>query len=311
MPGIGVIVNPHAGGNRADETIAARLQAAVSETGFVLCPRTLQELEESVRQCREEAVDILAVCGGDGSYFRTLSALICTYGESSLPAVLPLRGGSMNTIARSLGVRRGRPENVLAQVSAEYRVQRPLRTTRCQVLRVGTDQYGFMVGCGVIVNFLQLYYSGQERGPLAAAAWLCRAILSGIVGGALAQRLLRGFQAHIRCDGEPVPHRLCNVLYASTIREIGLGFVATYLASRKLGYFHFLAGSVRAWQVIARLHRLRQGCPLQIPTLYDNLARRVFVEFECPTHYMIDGDVLGPVSSLEIQAGPVLSIVQE
>jgi hypothetical protein len=72
-----------------------------------------------------------------------------------------------------------------------------------------------------------------------------------------------------------------------------------------------LAGYVGAAQVIVRLHRLRSGCPLEIPTLYDNLAKRVSVEFERPTHYMIDGDVLDAVLELRLEAGPVLTIVQE
>lgn len=306
-----MIVNPHAGRNRRDESIAAQLEGAVAPAGFVVCPQTLQDLEEGARRCRTEAVDIVAVCGGDGSYFRTLSALRRVYGEHPLPRFLPLRGGSMNTIARSVGVRRGRPEDVLLRVTSKYRAEQPLCTTQRQLLRVSPDHYGFMVGCGVIVNFLQVYYSGQGRGPLAAATWLGRAIASGIVRGTLAQRLLRGFQADVDCDGERVPYREYNILYASTITDIGLGFVPTYLATRKRGYFHLLAGSVRPWQVIGRLHRLRQGCPLQIPTLYDNLARRVFVEFDRPTQYMIDGDVLDPVARLEMQSGPVLTIVQE
>jgi diacylglycerol kinase family enzyme len=311
VPGIAVLVNPHAGRNRSDHHIEERLKKAAAKHGFVLCPRTLEELDHAAQLCAERKVDIVAVCGGDGSFFRALSALVRAYNDQPLPWFLPLRGGSMNTIARSVGVRRGPPEKVLAHVAETYASGRPLRTTERQLIHVPPAYHGFMVGCGVIVNFLHVYYGGRGRGRWAAAYWLGRAIASGFVGGSLARRILQGFRADIDCDGERVPHRNYNVLYASSIRDIGLGFVATYLATRKRGYFHLLAGYVGAAQVIVRLHRLRSGCPLEIPTLYDNLAKRVSVEFERPTHYMIDGDVLDAVLQLRLEAGPVLTIVQE
>jgi len=96
-------------------------------------------------------------------------------------------------------------------------------------------------------------------------------------------------EADVNCDGERVPHRRFNVIYASSITDIGLGFRATYLATRKRGFFHLLAGRLQAGQLVRRLRRLHRGWPLDIPELYDNLAQRVTVEFPRPTHYMIDG----------------------
>lgn len=310
MPGIGVIVNPHAGRNRGDKERLGNFEKMVGSLGVVAEPGTLQELEHFARQLHDRRIDILAVCGGDGSFFRALSAVIRAYGEEPLPAFLPLRAGSMNTIARSVGIRRGRPEAMLEHVVARYRAGRPLRSTERHLIRVQQEHFGFMVGAGVIVNFLRVYYGGKKAGPVAAAYWLARAILSGIVRGDLAAAILQGFRADIDCDGERVPHRNYNVLYASTIEDIGLGFSATYLATRKRGFFHLLAGHVGAAQVIGRLGRLREGCPLRIPTLYDNLARVVMVEFEEPTHYMIDGDILEPVQRLRCETGPRLKILQ-
>lgn len=310
MPGIGVIVNPHAGRNRRQEDRLRKFEKWVGSAGVVAEPKTLDDLEEFARELHEQRVDILAVCGGDGSFFRAWSALIRAYGEQTpLPAFLPLRGGSMNTIARSVGVRRGSPEAVLQRVVDSYRAGRPLRWTERHLIRVEGNHFGFMVGAGVIVNFLRVYYGGRRVGPAAAAYWLGRAILSSLVRGDLAASILRGFQAEVDCDGERVPHRNYNVLYASTIEDIGLGFSATYLAIRKRGFFHLLAGQVGAAQVMLRLGRLRQGCPLRIPSLYDNLARIVMVEFEEPTHYMIDGDVLQPVLRLRCETGPRLRIL--
>lgn len=306
---LAVIVNPHAGQNRRERERVPRLREIVGDRGEVFEPASLEELSELSARLAHDPPGVLAVCGGDGSFFRTLSCLIAARPGSALPLFLPLPAGSMNTVARSVGLPGASPEKVLSRVVGALRQGRPLPTTERHLIRVGPDQYGFMVGAGVIVNFLQVYYARPGRGPIAAARLFGRGLLSGIFRTRLTRGLLQGFDADVTCDDDRVPHRRYNVLYASTIEDIGLGFRATYLAHRKRGFFHLLAGTVSPLQVAVRLARLRHGCPLGIPSLYDNLAREVRVEFARPTPYMIDGDVLEPVNCLELATGPRLSVV--
>ena len=82
-----------------------------------------------------------------------------------------------------------------------------------------------------------------------------------------------------------------------------------YLATRKRGFFHLIAGRLDALQVLRRLRRLRRGRPLEIDDFYDNLAQHVTVEFPRPTQYTIDGDILDAVSRLDVAAGPRLTII--
>src|SRR5262249_62264653 len=110
------------------------------------------------REFRHERIDILAVCGGDGSFFRTLTAIVRAYAGDPLPHFLPLRAGSMNTIARSVGCRRGSPERVLADTVVDYRAGRPFETTERHLMVVNQQDLGFMVGAGAIVSFLRVYY---------------------------------------------------------------------------------------------------------------------------------------------------------
>ena len=311
MPGFAAIINPHAGQNRRSRDRLAQFEEIVGDAGVVQQPSSLEELERLAQELRQRDVDIVAVCGGDGSFFRALSALVRAYGDVRLPKFLPLRAGSMNTIARSVGCRHGAPERILGQAVAHHRAGRPFGTTERQLIEVDGKHYGFMVGCGAIVNFLQTYYGGKGRGPLAAAKVFARCVTSAVTGGALARGLLQALEADVDCDGERVPHRRFNLIYASSITDIGLGFHATYLATRKPGYFHLLAGRLHAWQLVTRLRRIRRGWPLDVETLYDNLGRDVRVEFARPTHYMIDGDVLEAVSGLNVRSGPRLTIIQK
>ena len=310
MPGIGVVVNPHARANRRSRDRVQVFTEAVGNHGVVRETTSLEAMEELAHGFRERRIDILAVCGGDGSFFRTLSAVVRAYGSEPLPWFLPLRAGSMNTIARSVGCRRGTPERVLVHTLSDYRAGCPFELTERHLLQVNGEHFGFMVGAGVVVNFLQVYYATGKPGPRTAGKLFARVIVSGLTHSALARGLLQPVQADIDCDDERVPHRRFTFIYGSSIVDIGLGLKATYLATRKRGFFHLLAGPILPRHVAPRLWRLRRGLPLELDELYDNLAQHVRVEFSRPSHYMIDGDVLGAVTRLDVVAGPRLTIIQ-
>jgi diacylglycerol kinase (ATP) len=309
VSGIGIVINPHARLNRRAHARAEQFSELVKGDGLVCETESLEEMAAVAREFRERDIDLLAVCGGDGSFFRTLSALVRVYGNHPLPRFLPLRAGSMNTICHSVGWRRGTPERVLVKAVAAYRAGRPLEVTERHLLCVDGEHYGFMVGAGSIVNFLRLYYGLPGRGPWAAAALLGRLALSALGRTALARSVTQRTEADIDCDDERVPHRQFTVIYASSIDEIGLGFKATYLATRKRGFFHLIAGPLQVRHALRGVHRLRKGWPLDLDVLYDNLAQHVRVEFSRPTEYMIDGDILGPVTSLDVVIGPRLTII--
>lgn len=307
---VAVVFNPHAGANRRDLARADALAAAVAGYGYVRAPATLAELDDVALEMHADGVETVAVCGGDGSFFRTLTALGRVYGEQPLPAFLPLRGGSMNTIAGCVGHRRGEPQAVLAAVCRRLAAGQGMTTVRRQLLRVGADELGFLVGAGILVRFLQRYYARPGRGLLAAAKVTAGVVASCLVAGPVARALFAEVDGSAVCDGEALPFDRYNAVFAASVPELGLGFRIAYLADRELGKFHLIAGSPRPLELALRLPRLKSGRPLALPSLYDSAARRVSVEFQQATHYMIDGDVLEPVRRLEIAAGPVVDIVQ-
>ncbi len=311
VPGFGVVLNPHARANRRQRERFEVFTKAVGADGLVQQTDSLEEMEELAREFRRRSIDILAVCGGDGSFSRTLSAMVRAYGADPLPQFLPLRAGSMNTIARSVGCRRGSPERVLAHAVADHRAGRPFEVTERHLIQVNGEHFGFMVGAGVVVNFLQVYYAAGQAGRWAAAKLLGRVVTSSLSHSAFSRGLFQPVEADIDCDDERVPHRRFTFIYASSITDIGLGFKATYLATRKRGFFHLLAGPIHPQHVLPRLWRLRHGWPLELDELYDNLAQHVRVEFSRASHYMIDGDVLGAVARLDVVTGPRLTIIRK
>jgi diacylglycerol kinase (ATP) len=310
MPGIGVVLNPHARGNRRRADRTQRLADIVGDSGVVRETETVVDITDVAREFLERQVDILAVCGGDGSVFRALSAFIPVYGSEPLPQILPLRAGTINFVVGAIGGRRGAAEKVLAHVVHDHLHGGNHDVTERDLLRVNGAQYGFVVGCGAVVNFLRAYYGEQGGGSAAAAALLGRLLWSNLAGTSFARSILQPVEADISCDDERVPFRLFTVVLAATVDQIALGFKPTYLGSRKRGYLHLVGGPFGPWEFIRNAGRLYRGLPTQDRNLYDNLAREVAMRFARPSAYMIDGDVLSPVSELHVTTGPRVTMIR-
>jgi diacylglycerol kinase family enzyme len=310
MPGIGVVVNPHAGSNRRRPKRARLFADIVGDQGMVRVTSDLAAIEEVAREFAAARIDILAVCGGDGSHFRTLSALRRAYPNGELPLFLPLRAGTMNYIARSIGCMRGGPEHVLAHVVHDYRHGRTHDVVERQLLIANGEHAGFVFGCGVIVNYLGLYYSEAKPGPVTATRLLVRLVASAVAGTSLVRGVFRRVVADVDCDEERVPFRTFTVILGGTITHIALGFKPMYLAARKRDHFHLLAGPIGPISLARKIVRFHRGFPLEEPDFYDNLAREVTIRFAAPTRFMMDGDILDPVQALTIRTGPVLSMIR-
>lgn len=309
MPGIGVVVNPRAGGNRGVNDRVVRLEHVLGGNGWVRETATVAALSEVAAECRQTAVDVLAVCGGDGTYGQTLSALVRAYDGRPLPTFLPLRAGTMNTVARSIGCPAWEPERMLAEVVAGYRSGQPLGDFEHQLLSVNGESFGFMVGAGVIVGFLRAYYDNPLRGPVGAAQVLARLVVSALTRGEAARRAFEWVDARMECDGARVPFDRFSVVYVSSIEEIGLGFKPTYRARERRDRFHVFAGPVDAVELVRCLPRIRRGEATGSRQVYDATAGRCVIEFGVPAPYMMDGDIMPAAPRLAIEPGPVLRVI--
>ena len=310
MPGIGVIINPHASGNRHSPRRVARFKSIVGEDGEVVATTDLAELDAVLERFRDSGVEIIAVCGGDGSFFHAISRVVPLWGERELPLLLPLRAGTINNLARTIGARRRRAESMLAHVVKDYRQGRTHEVTQRNLIRVNGEHYGYIVGAGLITNFLRLYYSGRKPGPVRAFGLLLVCGISWIFGTSLINAVVNTIEADIDCDGERIPFRGYTLILASSVAHIGLGVKPFYLSARKRGYYHLLAGDSTAGQLLGRLWRFFRGFPADLDSLYDNLASRVVIEFAEPQAFTINGDILDPVRVLTLEAGPRVSFIR-
>jgi diacylglycerol kinase (ATP) len=311
VPGIGVVVNPHARANRNGAgDRARRLADVVGDVGIVRVTESLPAIEEVAREFRDRGTEVLAICGGDGSYHCTLTGFRRVYGDEPLPLLLPLRAGTINYVADAIGGRRGGPEQVLGRVVRDYRQGRLYETTERDLLRVNGTEHGFVLSFGTAVNYLRLYYANEKQGVVPAATLLARLIVSAVAGTHISRAVFQATAADVECDGEPVPFRQFTFFFAATVDRIALGFRPTYLGTRKRGYMHVLGGPVSALRLIRRAVRLYRGFPTGEALLFDNLARNVTIRFFRAEHWMLDGDILPATDRLDVDVACRVTLIR-
>jgi diacylglycerol kinase (ATP) len=309
MPGIGLITNPRARTNQKDPGGMRRLGYLLGSRGLPEATKSLDDLYRVAEEFRCAGIDLLGINGGDGTIGCTLTAFIKVYKAAGtpMPLVAILRGGTMNTIANSIGIR-GAPGRLLFDLLDRYHNLEPFTYYEREVLKVG-DDYGFIFGNGLIHNFLKAYYGTGNPCPQVAARVLFRGIFSAMTGSAFAQSLTKRFRAHITADGHDWAVSEFTTVAAATVEQIGLGFQPFYRTNERPGTFACLGIHTSAFGFTADLPRIRLGRPMRRDKVIDVVAREVLFESAEPLEYTLDGDTHETGTTLAIQLGPRLRFI--
>jgi diacylglycerol kinase family enzyme len=311
MGAIGIVNNPRALRNRRKPETGERLRALLAGDGEVLDAGTPEELERAVERFRAARIDVLGVLGGDGTTHLALTAFARAWGPDPLPALLPLRGGGMNTVARGHRIR-GTPERILREVLRRRRAGVPLHTVDRDLLQVVPDgeppSYGFIFGTGAVVAFLDTYYRSGRPTPAMSAWLLARGVASTLVRGNFAGVLERRERLRVTSDGEVWPDELYLAFLAGSTPQIGFGVRAFARFDEQPGFFHAIGVTAGLAPLVAALPRIRRGAPWRRRVALDEVARAVVLEGES-IRYTVDGDLYAARRTVRVATGPTLPIV--
>jgi diacylglycerol kinase family enzyme len=307
-----VFVNPRSRANRRDPRLADRFAQTLGDAGRDIAPVSLEDLSEQARRLAATPPAVIGIHGGDGTLHRTVAALIHAFkaaGNSALPPIAILAGGTMNVVARSLNIR-AKPERLLVTLVKGARTgQQPdIIVRRC--LRVG-ESFGFVFGNGLMANFLEEYYAKGGYGAGRAIWILTRTLLSALVRGQYARRIFRRFRGRVLVEGEALPWKALTGVCAATVREVGLGFKLNHRADEDPDRFSVLAihaGPVTLAQDLVPVHR---GLGVDPRRAWSAVASRLIIEpEETEIAYTIDGDLYRAAGPLELGLGPALRFVK-
>jgi diacylglycerol kinase family enzyme len=327
VAGIGVVLNPKSRRNLNDPAAATRLARRLGDQGVVREARSIDELYRIAEDFRRAEIDVLAISGGDGTNHVTLTGFLDVYAGETIPRVALLRGGTMNTVANSVGVGRGKPEGLLGRLVRDYalRANGPLSDVERRVMRIapvdgGRASYGFLFGTGVVHGFLAEYYRHGETTPLVAAETLGRAVASAVVGGETIRRIARPFRGSVAIDDHDNhahrgstatwPTRDYLAVAAGTIAHIGLNFKPFHRYAERPDAFHVLGIHSSPLSFVRELPRIHRGKAMRPGKTFEALSGRMMVESADGTvRYMIDGDLHEHVGPVTVSIGPRVRLV--
>jgi diacylglycerol kinase (ATP) len=339
MPGIGVIYNPRSGRNLRDPKNAHRLSVALGDHGVVREAGSIDELYRVAEDFRSLDIDILGISGGDGTNGVTITGFLDVYQSAALPRIAFLRGGTMNTAANSVGVRRGRPKDLLDCLVQAYveRASIPLQDVERHVLKLRggmvtprsprstadaapasmlspplAEKHGFVFGTGVVCGYLSEYYAGGKGkpNPVVAAKTLLRGIGSAMVGGEMIRRMAEPFRGTVELDDGTVwEERDYLSVAGGTIDQIGLNFRPFHRYGEP-GRFHILGIHTSPLGFVTQLPRIWRAAPMQPGHTYEATTTSVVIRSpNSPIRYMVDGDLHECDGPLHVSIGPRVRIV--
>jgi diacylglycerol kinase family enzyme len=324
VAGIGVIYNPRSGKNVRDPAAAMRLARTLGDHGVVRRASSIDELYRVAEDFQKLQIDVLGISGGDGTNGTAITGFLDVYAGNALPQIAFLRGGTMNTVANAVGIRRGRPERMLDRLCRAYvqRAAQPLENVERHVMCVRADgarpsvsmktKYGFNFGTGVVCGYLAEYYAyGEPPNPVTAAKTLARGAMSALVRGAMIKRMAAPFRGRVTLDDGTVwDERDYLAIAGGTVDQIGLNFRPFYRWHEKPGTFHLLGIHTSPLGFIRQLPRIHRAAPMAPGHTYDAITTRATVEAASGhMRYMIDGDLYECDGPLSVSIGPRVRIV--
>lgn len=304
-----MILNPQARRLAAAGAVE-RLRQRVGPRARLWSPASLSELDAVAQELCASGAQRIALCGGDGTYMRAISALCRAAGSLPLPALALLPGGTVATAAKRTGTR----GTLNATLERFLRLPAAARHRRQPTLRVSAAGqpvwHGFTAGTGLVARFFERYYRGRRRGAVAAAGIAGRVFASSLVGGSLARELLHPLPLTLHVEDRPQAGVAYSLVVASVFSDVGLGFRVTYRAAQARDRIHLVAATMSAHRLGRQAPRVLLGLPLRGPGAVDRLVRRATLQFasEHGGPLVLDGDLLF-ASSFVIEPGVELSLL--
>jgi diacylglycerol kinase (ATP) len=307
MSKVGVIINPHARIVKKMNIDPLQFFTGISE-GFadVRVTNSIAEIDPVIKDFKKLGLPYVAVCGGDGTHHHVLSRFINIYKKDTLPPILHLRAGTMNTQPRTINLK-GKPDQILKRLIALLKKNGSPKIFVRDTIRVG-DKYCFIFGPGMTANFLSEYYKGEGTGPKKALKVIGMAIRGAAFGadvGCLFDRL----DCKVVIDGNLVPHNDFIAVIASTVDDIGIGFKAMHRAYEKAGTFHIISVGCQPGDIVKNLPKIKMGKPVCHPYVFDSIGKKVIITSDKKMLYTMDGDLYEAEGKLVAEIGPPVRLV--
>ena len=327
---IAVVLNPNArGGRRAMTGRARRLERLLGWRGTVYATRSLDELGGAVHAILADPPAVLVTDGGDGTLHWVLNeARKLVRDVAQLPPLLPTNGGTIDFVARKVGIA-GHAESIVAALIRELDRDRMPELVELDSLWLtgeksdgeGFDRLGFALAAGGIgQRFFSKYYEEKQLVAGAIVRVVAKAVASRVAGSLrapLPDRLLdygrdvfRPTSARVTIDGQVVPGTAHGAIHAGAM-DLHLGGVfRVFPLARDDGALHFQAGEIVPHEMILALPALARGGAIPSERLREVRGREMSIEAigDEDLAPIIDGEAFAGLRNLTVRLGPRIRV---
>lgn len=309
-----IIVNRRAGRMRRDPKLAERIRAACARTcgqdARLYLTSDLEELTSVAQEIAALQPRVVGIVGGDGTCSFTLTALWRAYGSAALPHIAFLRGGTMNTIASSLGISSRKPLALLRSALHAAQAPEQVKTRERPTMQVGetaaSERLGFLFGTGVWYGYLAEAYADGPPTRMTNAAVLARVLASAAVEGETYKRILQSQPLSVHfADGQWDMHSYLTIA-AGTVAHAGFGFRPFPHAFERSDAFQLLAVTTGPRALLRDFPGMLIGQGLRPQTAHQTIT--TYAELRAVDGasfgYSVDGEVDTAETALRINLGP-------
>ncbi|MBI4704233.1 MAG: hypothetical protein HY744_24245 [Deltaproteobacteria bacterium] len=306
---IDLVVNPQASQYRRRPALLERVCCSARGRCAVHVTADLDELGGLCRELARRGTDLVILSGGDGTLMAGVTALADAFGPERLPAVAPIPGGTVGTVARNWGVR-GTPVRCLRQL-----LDRPAPAHRRPSIEItaetarGTERrIGFIWGTGLVASFFRSYYEHGAPGHAGAAALVARIFLGSFAGRAYAREVLDPLPCTLEVEGETLAPTAWSLVCCAVVPDLGIHMMVTYRAAEDPQRPHLVASALAPRQLGPRAPLVLAGRRIGGRNHVDRLVRQLVLRFPSVGPYVLDGELL-EASRVTVRAGPQIAVV--
>lgn len=311
MNSLGVIVNPYSGKNLHSSTRLTDLQEQLGRNGHFCVPQSIEELPEIIQQLRANGMTTLAIDGGDGTVHQVINALHKVYGSEPFPQIALLKGGTMNNIARNVGVPLLKRSH---QLLAEVMTKRERNIAVHHPLIVDT-RAGFIFGMGAVAHFMDMYELPPGKPTVTKAIRMVLKLLgSAAINGPFSRELFATQQqvfrqlANHQSSAETVNFNTSFTI-VSTLSDIGFYVRPFHHTITHKEELQLISMNRSARQVAALLPRMWRAKALEGKGIVNLVGKGLEVDYECPQRYTIDGDLYTSEHTQRFSVGPAIEFI--
>ena len=305
MQRIGIISNPYSRAFQKNPHINTRLKQILKNDGHLHVTKDIQELKDVCQEFKDRHIDLIGLCGGDGSISLCLTELHKAYRGLKLPKIFILGGGTINILARNLN-RSNCPQKNLARLLKNLK-RRQEKHKIIKGLEI-EGRLGFLYADGLAPCFLKEFYK-KKKSHLSAFLFLFEVFFDGLFFGGLTHIFLKIFKvqnlkiSYLYNNQKKALEGNYPLLLASTLQKMPYGLKVFKKTKNLKDSARFIAYSGSKFTILRDF--LKVFVSSNLNNARDDNFESITITSKFPYDYTLDGEIYRAQSlSLDIKTGP-------